>query len=148
MEKLWPKVGICVWVMDRDGRALMMLRQGSSGAGSWACPGGKLEMAEEILDCAIRETKEEVDIRFKRFEYIGVTNDISDADNHWLTVHVKALEWAGNAKIGEPQKCSQIGWYGIHNLPTPLFLPQQNLLKSDIQCLCGSGKSFKDCHVL
>ncbi len=146
MEKQYPKIGIGVWIMNKKGQALMMKRQGSHGSGTWAPPGGKLEMGELFLDCVKREVKEEANIKVSGVEFVSVTNDIFSADKHYVTVYVKAKKWSGTPKIMEPKKCSEIGWHNIHNLPGPQFLPVKQLFKSDFLCLCGSGKSFKNCH--
>jgi 8-oxo-dGTP diphosphatase len=142
-----PKVGVGVWVIDEKHRALMMHRQGSTGADTWSCPGGKLEVREEIADCAIREAKEETGIKITKVEFLGVTNDYSSDDNHYITIHVKAVGWSGEPKNMEPNKCLEIGWFYIHDLPLPLFLPQVHLLESEFFCLCGSGKSFRNCQL-
>lgn len=36
---------------------------------------------------------------------------------------------SGEVKIMEPEKCEQWEWFDWNNLPKPLFLPAQNLLK-------------------
>ncbi len=53
-----PLVGVGVIVI-RNGGILLGKRIGSHGAGTWALPGGHLEYAERIEDCAAREVLEE-----------------------------------------------------------------------------------------
>lgn len=142
----YPRAGIAIWLLNDKNEVLMMKRQGSHGAGTWAPPGGKLEMGESIHDCLKRETKEEVDVEIGDIEFIGVTNDIFSQDKHYITVFYKSLNWSGEPKIMEPDKCAEIGWFNVHNLPQPLFLSIENLKQSNFICLCGSGKSFKDCQ--
>jgi len=36
---------------------------------------------------------------------------------------------SGEAKVMEPEKCEKWNWFEWNNLPEPLFLPIQNLLK-------------------
>ena len=146
MDKDFPKVGIGVWIFNSQGQVLMMKRQGSHGAGTWAPPGGNLEMGESFLDCAKREVKEETDLDIDGIEVIAVTNDVFDQDKHYVTPLVKVASWQGEAKIMEPNKCTEIGWYDFHNLPKPLFLTIEHMFEAkDFKCLCGSGKSFKNC---
>lgn len=145
-QKQYPKIGVGVWVLNSQGQALMMKRQGSHGAGTWAPAGGKLDMGESFLDCAKREVKEETDLDIDDIEFVGVTNDLFSMDKHYITVYVKAAPWRGEPKIMEPEKCLEIGWYNIHEMPKPRFMPVENLFKSDFLCLCGSGKMFKVCH--
>jgi len=41
---LYPRAGTAAWIFNDRSQVLMMKRQGSHGAGTWAPPGGKLEM--------------------------------------------------------------------------------------------------------
>ncbi len=56
-----PGVSVYVRIL-RDDRLLLGLRKGGHGAGTWQCPGGKLDMGESYMECAIRETWEETSL--------------------------------------------------------------------------------------
>lgn len=38
---------------------------------------------------------------------------------------------SGKVKIMEPEKCEEWNWFDFQNLPSPLFLPLRNLLKTN-----------------
>jgi 8-oxo-dGTP diphosphatase len=125
------KVGVGVFVF-KDGRFLMMQRQGAHGAGSWSVPGGHIEFGESFAETAAREVMEETSMTIKNVRFGAVTNDyFKDEGKHYITVWM-ASDWAsGEATITEPDRCLQLAWSSFDDLPEPLFLPWQGLLKSE-----------------
>jgi len=124
------RVGIGA-IIVRDGKVLMLKRKGSHGEGMWSFPGGHLEFNESIEECARRETLEEVGIKIKNLEFGPYTNDIFDKEGkHYITLFILSSYDSGNPTIKEPDKTEEIGWFSFENLPTPLFVPIENLLKS------------------
>ncbi|MFJ4779276.1 NUDIX domain-containing protein [Streptomyces sp. NPDC088762] len=55
-------------VVDDDGRVLLQRRTDN---GTWALPGGKMELGESIGDCAVRETFEETGIEVEIVGIVG-----------------------------------------------------------------------------
>lgn len=124
-----PKVGLGVCII-KDGKILLGQRKGAHGAGSWAFPGGHLEYGESYEDCAQREVWEEAGITIKNIRFITATNDFFPQEQkHYITIYVRAELQAGDVVNKEPDKLVQWGWFSWDNLPQPLFLPLQNLLK-------------------
>ena len=125
----FPEVGVGV-IIVKDGKVLMQKRKGSHGEGAWSFPGGHLEFNENITDCARRETFEELGIDLTGSKIVTLTNDIFDKEGkHYITIYVKAENFIGEPKIMEPDKCSEFGWFSWEELPRPLFIPIENLLK-------------------
>ncbi|MFC7546880.1 NUDIX domain-containing protein [Plantactinospora sp. GCM10030261] len=104
-------------------RVLLALRRNTGYAdGQWNLPSGKLEGDEDVLSAVIREAREEVGIRLAR-----------QAPRLVATVHHRG--GPGHARVGlaftaafephhhgepenaEPEKCAQIGWFPIADLP-------------------------------
>ena len=129
MEKIRPKIGIGVYIMDGKGNLLMTLRTSKHEPGTWCPPGGHLEMGEGFLDCCKKEVKEEVGLDIKDVELLGVVNNIFSPQKHYVNIDFIALGASGEPSIGEPDKIGKIGWYPLDNLPQPLMLPTVNLLK-------------------
>jgi 8-oxo-dGTP diphosphatase len=125
------RVGIGVFVF-KNGKFLMQQRKGSHGAGSWSVPGGHLEFSESFEDTARREVKEETGLEIKNVRFGAVTNDrFTDEDKHYVTVWMLS-DWAGgNEHITEPDKCIAQEWHTFDDLPSPLFLPWNQLLTSE-----------------
>ena len=124
-----PKVGIGVFVI-REGKFLLGERQGAHGENTWSLPGGHLEFKEEWDDCAAREVKEETGMEIDNVRFLSVTNDIfEEEDKHYITIFLTS-DWVANEpQLKEPKKCKKWEWFTFYNLPSPLFLPMQNLLK-------------------
>jgi 8-oxo-dGTP diphosphatase len=54
-------------IIEQDGKILFGLKRGAEiGSGTLNGPGGKLDPGESIVDCVVRETKEELDIELDR----------------------------------------------------------------------------------
>lgn len=129
MEIRRPKVGVGAIVI-KDGKVLMQKRRNSHGEGTWCFPGGHLEWNETPEDCAARETLEEVGIKIANAKSVTFTNDISpDEDTHYVTLFVVSDWKSGEPSIMEPDKATEFGWFAWDELPRPLFLPIENLLK-------------------
>ena len=124
-----PKVGVGV-VIIKDNKVLMGKRKNAHGEGSWSFPGGHLEFNEPIENCAQRETLEEVGIKIKNIKSGPFTNDFFENEGkHYVTLYVISEYDSGEVRIMEPEKCECWEWFEWHNLPNPLFIPAQNLLK-------------------
>ncbi|MBI5530559.1 MAG: NUDIX domain-containing protein [Candidatus Doudnabacteria bacterium] len=130
MEKIRPKIGIGMYITDGKGNLLMMLRKGPNEAGTWSPPGGHLEMGESFLECCKKEVKEEVGLDLEDIEMLGTVNNIFSEQKHYVNVDFLIKGVSGKPIIGESDKCAEIGWYSIDNLPQPLMLSSVNLFKA------------------
>ncbi|MEK7615213.1 MAG: NUDIX domain-containing protein [Patescibacteria group bacterium] len=130
MEYERPKVGLGVLVV-RNGKILIGKRIGAHGSETWAPPGGHLEKFETWQTCAAREVEEETALKISNPRFVGVTNDIMREENrHYITLFVQAECPSGEPLICEPNKCTGWEWRAWEELPDPLFIPIQNLMKS------------------
>ena len=124
----FPKVGVAVIVM-REKQVLLLRRHNSHGAGSWAVPGGHLEFGESPEQCAAREAFEETSLRVSGLRFFALTNDVFEAENkHYITIWMLAEGVDGGIKVNAPEELSEVAWFFWDRLPSPLFLPFQNLL--------------------
>ncbi|MFH1978348.1 MAG: NUDIX hydrolase [Candidatus Aenigmatarchaeota archaeon] len=129
MEKQRPQVGVAVIVV-KNNKVLLLRRTNSHGEGTWNFPGGHLEFNESLEDCSKRETLEESDITIKNIKFASLTNDVfKEKKKHYITIFMISDWKSGEAKIMEPNKATNIGWFEWDNLPQPLFLTEESLLK-------------------
>jgi 8-oxo-dGTP diphosphatase len=111
-----------------DGAVLLGLRRGSHGAGTWSPPGGHLEFGEDPADCARRETLEETGLELGSCRFVGVTNDLFEAeDKHYVTLFYAADDARGEPTVLEPTKCEGWQWWPWAALPENVFLPLRHL---------------------
>jgi len=130
MKKI-VQVGMGVFVF-KDGKFLMLQRQGAHGAGSWSIPGGHIEYGEKFEDTAKREIMEEAGIKIKNIRFGAVTNDYFETeDKHYITIWMLSDWQSGEARNMEPEKCSDMKWYTFDKLPDNLFHPWKQLLRSE-----------------
>ena len=127
-----PGVGISVIVL-KDNKVLLGKRKGSHGSGTWAFPGGHLELYENYDTCIFREIEEETGLKIELIDKIpiAVTNDFFPENKHYITLFIRAKWISGEPGIKEPEKCEEWGWFSWDNLPQPLFIPIQNLIKQN-----------------
>ena len=124
-----PKVGVGVLII-KDNKILFIKRKGAHGEGSWCPPGGHLEFNEQLEECAIREVLEETGIKISNIKFAGLTNDIFETEGkHYITIHMLADYESGQEILKEPEKSTEIKWFDWNNLPQPLFVPTDNLVK-------------------
>ena len=108
---------------------MLIRRKGAHGAGSWAPPGSHLEFGETPELCAVRETREEVGIEIANVRFIAVTNDIfKESGQHYITLWMQADWLSGEPKIAAVDEVAEFSWFDWDSLPSPLFLPFENLL--------------------
>jgi 8-oxo-dGTP diphosphatase len=124
----FPRIGVGV-IIEEKGCVLLIQRKGAHGAGSWSSPGGHLEFGESPEQCAIRETKEEVGIEVGDIRFVAVTNDIfKESGKHYITLWMQADHLSGEPKIAAENEVAEVSWFKWESLPTPLFIPLENLM--------------------
>ncbi|MCX6798300.1 MAG: NUDIX domain-containing protein [Candidatus Falkowbacteria bacterium] len=146
-KELRPRGGVGVYIINERQELLLLLRNSVHAAGFWCPPGGHIEYGESFLQAAVKETKEESDINVSVVETIGVTGDVYPAEQkHYITVHLKAVKYDGEAKLMEPNKFSALKWWPLQELPANIFPAVKSFLEGNPPCLCGSEKKYKFCH--
>lgn len=100
-----PRVGVGVFVINKDGKFVLGIRKGSTGSGTngsfiflflrfsqfkigtWALPGGHLEFGETFEECAAREILEETGLALEDLRFLTATNNVMKAENkHYITI--------------------------------------------------------------
>ena len=109
-------VGIAV-VLKRNGKVLLLQRQGAHAAGTWAVPGGWIDRTDaHPLDVVKREALEEMGVAVHDAVLVGVTSE-NHKDFRSVTLYYLATKWEGEPRICEPEKCSAIMWHPLYEPP-------------------------------
>ncbi|MBN2119022.1 MAG: NUDIX domain-containing protein [Anaerolineales bacterium] len=126
-----PQVGIGI-IIAKDDRVLLMKRKGPHGQGTWSTPGGHLDFGETPEECARREAKEEVGLDVVEARFRAVTNDVFEKEGkHYITIWMDCKTLPQDAIIAAEEEVAEIGWFAWDALPSPLFVPLENLLKEN-----------------
>ncbi len=109
-----PVVRATLMFVIKDGRILLIHKKRGFGKGKINGPGGKLEAGETPLECAVRETQEEVCITPTGVEYAGELH-FQFTDNN--SIHGYVYTATGYEGIPTETEEADPIWCSIDNLP-------------------------------
>ena len=106
-------------------------RKGSHGAGTWSFPGGHVDGNENPAYSVLRELLEETGIDLKGpAKPLGFCLTEFSPEKRYITLYFGLhVDSQIEAKVMEPHKCSQWGWFHEDTLPQPLFEAVEDMLK-------------------
>lgn len=126
--KIIPAVYLC---LIRD-KKILLLRRHNTGYqdGNYSLIAGHLDGNESLTQAMAREAKEEAGIIVKAedLELIHVINRKSD-DWERVDFFFKTNNWIGEPKIQETEKCDDLSWFPLDNLPTNMTTEVKQSLK-------------------
>jgi 8-oxo-dGTP diphosphatase len=112
-----------VWVFFKNekGEILLIRRHNTGWRDGWyTVPAGHVEAFESPTDCAIRESKEEVDLTLTRNDLAlsHTTYYIADEKDHErVSFFFTASSYEGVPKNNEPNKADELIWVSLDDLP-------------------------------
>ncbi len=114
--KLIPEVQVFL-MNDHD--QILLLRRFNTGHedGNYGVVAGHVEAEEEVVAAAIREAKEEagIHIRPADIEVVGVMH--RKAGMGRVSFFLVCRKWRGDIVNAEPEKCDDLSWHSIGDLP-------------------------------
>jgi 8-oxo-dGTP diphosphatase len=128
-----PGIGVAMLLANKQYKILLGKRKGSLGAGTYSPPGGHLEYGESWEQAAQRELYEEAGVRAFDVRFAAATNDLHEKEGrHYVTIFLRGEYdvFSGRPNVMEPDKNESWGWYSWDDLPSPLFLPVKNLIRT------------------
>ncbi len=128
------KSPIAVYIILRDyNKRILLMRRKNTGFhdGLWSLPSGHVEKNESIQTAIIREAKEEINIRIikKNLKLKYIIHRKSTIDTY-IDCFFECNIWKNNVKNNEPQKCSDIMWAKIEELPINIVPYVKNAILS------------------
>lgn len=108
-------------VLQKNSKVLLLKRQNTGYEdGNYGLISGHVEPNENFTQAMIREAKEEIDIAlteddllFAHMQHRSSTWDNSER----VDVYFLAKKWSGKLKNNEPEKCAELSWHPLNNLP-------------------------------
>ena len=110
-----------VYVMLIRDRKILLLRRFNTGwkDGFYSLPAGHLDGKETVTDATIREAKEEAGISIQKEDvHVVHTMHRDSGDREYIDFFLAAASWKGDPKIAEPDKCDDLSWFPIDQLPS------------------------------
>lgn len=130
-------IGAVHLLLIRDAHVLL-LRRFNTGYedGNYSVPAGHLDGNEPVSDAMAREALEEAGISINAGDLRVVhvmhrrSATVDGSSNERVDFFLTASAWKGDAQIMEPNKCDQLAWFPIKNLPSNVIPYIQKALDS------------------
>lgn len=110
---------IAVYLLLLRGDSILMLRRCNTGFadGSYSMIAGHVEAGEDLKTAIVREAREEAGIELSQedLDVVGVIHSMSDRE--YVNFFLKAWAWSGEVTNMEPDKCDDLRWFDIADLP-------------------------------
>jgi 8-oxo-dGTP diphosphatase len=116
-------VGVGAIIINKEGRIFLARRgpKAKNEQGLWEFPGGSVEFGETLAEALQREMYEEYGIEISVGELIDVADHILQQEHqHWVSPTFICQIISGEPYIREPEKCTEIGWFGMDQMPKEL----------------------------
>jgi 8-oxo-dGTP pyrophosphatase MutT (NUDIX family) len=100
----------------KEDKILLAIKKRGFGVGRWNGTGGKVKDGEDILNAALRETKEEIGVEIKNPEKFGLFHFKFPHKPEWdQDVHL----FVSDSWIGEPQETEEMKpqWFNFSEIP-------------------------------
>ena len=133
-ERYGSKVTVfLVLTRTENGRKQVLLQKRCNtgymdGQYDMACS-GHLEQGETLSQAVAREAKEEIDIHIdeKDLELVSI---IHPYEENYINAFFTTQKYEGVPKITEKEKCEDLNWFDIDNLPKNTIERIKNVLKN------------------
>jgi 8-oxo-dGTP diphosphatase len=119
------KLPVAVYlVLLRDGKTLLARRANTGYMdGKYSLPSGHVEEKEGALKAMVREAKEELGLNLstENFNLAHIMHrNIEPNDRQayeYIDLYFVCENWHGEPKNAEPEKCSELAWHSLEQLP-------------------------------
>ena len=117
-------------ILINDNKILLQKRKGSKlWPGYYALPAGHIDEGETQYDALVREAKEELGIEINTNDiinnYVVLRRNFFEIDGKTLEPYIdyyfEIKKYNGVPKIIEEDKCDELLWADINNLPEPFI---------------------------
>ncbi len=89
--------------------------------GNYMLPAGHVDRGENFTQACVREMKEEIGISLKledvKFVHMMHRDSEEGEQGNRIDVFFTAEKWGGEIKNMEPEKCDDLSWFDLDNLP-------------------------------
>ena len=105
-------------LLVQSGKILLLRRYNTGfGDGSYSTVAGHIDGGEDLKAAMIREAREEAGIKVSRSNLKVVGAMHFKGDDEYFYFFLRASEWSGEVTNMEPEKCDDLRWFDLQNLP-------------------------------
>ncbi|SCY44249.1 ADP-ribose pyrophosphatase YjhB, NUDIX family [Paenibacillus polysaccharolyticus] len=117
-----PRIGVGAVILNERNEVLLVWRNRAPEQHTWSIPGGKVDVYETLETAVIREVKEEVNLDIVINGLLCTAETIRpERQEHWISVLYSTKVVSGEARnLEEGGAIGEIGWFPLHELPSPL----------------------------
>ena len=117
---------------DEDKTIILLSRRQNTGYqdGKWdIAGGGHVDEGESAKSAAVRECKEELNIgvRTEDLKFIHLSHRFSN--RIYYDIYFAVDKYTGEPIISEPEKCSELKWFDIDNLPPDIIACREAVIR-------------------
>lgn len=120
--------------LEKDGKILVSRRFNTGFQdGNYQVPAGHVDKGEVPSEAVIRETKEEVgvDLSPEDIELVHISyRPKHDNTNNRVDFFFRAYKWKGEPKNMEPDKCDDVKWVPLNDLPENMSAHVRDAIES------------------
>ena len=136
MEKEKFLSSIYLIIKNSEGKILLQRRQGTKlWPGFLALPAGHVDEGEDVYEAAIREAREELNITITKDDIIDTfaVNRKNKSLPPYFDVYFELKSYQGEISINEPEKCSELVWADINDMPEDMIDFEATAIKNNIK---------------
>ena len=113
-----PRATCLCFVLDGEGRVLLIFKKRGMGSGKWNGPGGKLEAGESAAQAAARETREETGVTPLGARYSGLLEfRFAEGSSSWDNLcRIYRAEAHEGELVPEHAECAP-RWVPVRDIP-------------------------------
>ena len=129
MGKAYFKSAVHMIIVKND-KILLQKRKGTKlWPGYYALPAGHIDEGENQYDALVREAQEELDIQINPKDilnsYVVLRRNFFEIDGKltepYIDYYFEIHDYKGTPKIAEKDKCDELIWSNINELPNPFI---------------------------
>lgn len=115
------QINLAVYLIFRQGNKVLLLKRANTGFadGKYSLVAGHVDAGESFLQATVREAKEESNVLVEPDDLkLALTLHRQREDSLvYINCFFEVGNYSGEIKNNEPEKCDDLSWFDLDNLP-------------------------------